>query len=915
MPPPPPPPICFPFISKKQKRRLSIGAASEISSGQHLGGSGHARTASATHLSRHHSYSSSSTLTSVPDNLTFRTDSEKYDEVPPLLTGTGSGQHSPGGGSDKMKGLLPVSLKRGNAITGTKKSTASSKWGGYGWGLGKKEKEVEAELMRERDRESTSSPLPLYQPERTPSSESKKGVDGYRDRELMPPVRHNSKSSQGSRSTADTLHSHDRHYSEGSLERRDTVKSRDTARTKDSKFTQGTSSSRSSAPRPRPPLTASDSTSTLVGSALERKIQGDVESIPDKSVSTTERLADLRAEMEKAGVDYYIVPSEDAHGSEYVAASDKRREFITGFTGSKGDAIITRESAYLVTDPRYWTQAENQTDRNWTIVKAGVVHDISQKVYRDWVEFFLTLLSKGQKIGIDARMIAHEKAAMINSKLTNLDCKFVFPSQNLIDLVWKEKPGKPRGVVYVQSIEYTGKDASYKLYKLKEWIKAHPPSIPSFSKNTEPTPQQMHVGMLVTSLACIAWALNLRGVDIPFNPLFHAYLYIGLDKTILFLDSSKVDDAVTSYLEKMNVERRNYTDLWSFLRRREWGEGKLLIPPSTSYAISLMLTHFRYTLAPNRVEYMMALKNETELEGLRKAYIRDGVAFVQFLAWLDNKLNSGYDITEWEAAWRIKEFRMKQRKFMGLAYETVSASGPNGAIPHYAPKKHSARMIDRDTPYLNDSGGQYRDGTCDTTRTVHFGRPTPDQSEAYTRVLQGHIAIDSAVFPEGTSGYQLDVLARKALWKDGLNYMHGTGHGFGSFLTVHEGDHGFNSSAPLMPGHVITNEPGFYIKNKWGVRIESALIVRRVQTKHEFNGNIWLGFERITCVPIQTRMVKESMLTKEEKSWLKEHNQKCWDVLSPYLKDDKVALKWLKREADRGIGIASGPGGMAIDWD
>ncbi|KXN85540.1 putative Xaa-Pro aminopeptidase P [Leucoagaricus sp. SymC.cos] len=683
-----------------------------------------------------------------------------------------------------------------------------------------------------------------------------------------------------------------------------------------SQLNQGGSSTRSTLPTPRPPLMASDSTGTLVESALERRIQGDVESIQDKTVNTTERLADLRALMEGADVHYYLVPSGDAHGTEYVAASDKRLEFITGFTGAKGDAIITRDSAYLVTTPQYWARAKAETDKSWMIIQVGVGHDDSQDSgHKDWIEFLLTLLSKGQRIGLDARFISHENATVLHRELIGLDCKFSFPSHNLVDLVWKNKPGKPRNLVYIRAMKYTGRDASFKLHKLREWIKAQPPAIPLYVKNREPTPQQMNVGMLVNSLSCISWTLNLYGIDIPFNPVFHAYLFIGLDKTILFLDSSKVDEAVANYLEKMNVERRNYTDLWPFLRKREWGEGKLLIPQTTSYAISLMLTHLRYTLARNRVEDMMTLKNDTELEGLRKAYIRDGVAFVQFLAWLDNELNSRYDITEWEAAWRIKEFRMRQKKFMGLAYETISASGPNGAIPHYVPKKHSARMIDRDTPYLNDSGGQYRDGTCDTTRTVHFGRPTPDQSEAYTRVLQGHIAIDSMVFPEGTSGSQLDVLARKVWWKDGLNYVHGTGHGFGSVLSVHEGDHGFNSLVPLVPGHVITNETGFYIKGKWGVRIGSALIVRRVQTRHEFNGDVWLGFERLTCVPIQTRMVKESMLTKEEKSWLKEHNQKCWDALRPHLKDDKVALKWLKREVDRGIGIAPGPVGMAIDWD
>ncbi|KAF9455355.1 peptidase M24, structural domain-containing protein, partial [Collybia nuda] len=377
----------------------------------------------------------------------------------------------------------------------------------------------------------------------------------------------------------------------------------------------------------------------------------------------------------------------------------------------------------------------------------------------------------------------------------------------------------------------------------------------------------------------------------------------------------KVTDETLDYIKSIGVERQDYLDFWTFLRRRSWGEGKLLITPQTSYAISLMLTHYRYTVAPAFVETMLSVKNKREIDGLRRAYLRDGASFVRFLAWLETKLSEGYDITEYEAASRLTEFRRHNKHFMGLAYKSISATGPNAALPHYTPKKSTAHMIERDTPYLNDSGGQYRDGTCDTTRTVHFGRPSTDQSEAFTRVLQGHIAIDSAVFPEGTSGHQLDVLARKALWKDGLNYMHGTGHGFGSFLTVHEGPQSFSSSIPLVQGHVITNEPGFYNEGKWGMRIESALAVRRVETKGGFNGNTWLGFERLTCVPIQTRMVKENMLTKEEKQWLKEHNQRCLEKLTPLLKDDKRAMKWLKREAERGIGLASGPGGMAIDWD
>lgn len=665
-------------------------------------------------------------------------------------------------------------------------------------------------------------------------------------------------------------------------------------------------SSRSSRSR-RPPFYSNDSSSTLVGSAFERKL-ADVESIKER-IDTADRLEQLRKLMVKDNLDYYVVPSEDAHQSEYVAASDKRREWISGFTGSAGQAIISKTAAYLVTDSRYWLQAREQLDSNWYLISAGAVD-----APKDWIDWVVDR-AKDAKVGIDARMISHEKATRLNSQLTNKGSKLVFPPQNFVDLCWKEKPQRSKDPIFIQSIEFTGREASAKIAELRKWIRSQPPTVIPYSKSP-PTPAHAHVGTLITTLSSIAYLLNLRGSDIPFNPLFYSYLFVSLERVILFVDPAKLTDDTENYLRVNKIEWREYNDIWPFLRKREWGEGKLLINSETSYAISLMLTHFRYTVTPSFIDNMKAIKNEVELEGLRRAYLRDGAAYVKWLAWLEHKICQGYEITEYEAAWRLTEYRRQNKHYWGLAYENISASGPNAALPHYSPSKATARMIDRETPYLNDSGGQYRDGTCDTTRTIHFGRPTPDQSEAYTRVVQGHIAIDSAIFPEGTTGAQLDVLARRALWKDGLNYLHGTGHGFGSFLNVHEGPHGFSSNVSLVPGHVITNEPGFYLEGKWGMRVESALCVRRVKTKGDFSGDIWLGFERLTCVPIQTRMVKENMITKEEKQWLKDHNKKCLERLEPHLKDDKRALKWLKREADRGIGIAGpGPGGITIDWD
>ncbi|KAI0630038.1 Creatinase/aminopeptidase [Trametes polyzona] len=659
--------------------------------------------------------------------------------------------------------------------------------------------------------------------------------------------------------------------------------------------------------RRRPELYPSESSSTLVGSALERKMR-DEDPVTERQ-DTASRIEAIRDHMRQHELTYYVIPSEDAHGSEYISVSDKRREWVSGFTGSAGQAIISANSAYIITDSRYWLQAEEECDSNWTKVRAGAPGEP-----KDWIEWILDR-AKDAKIGIDARLISYEKATALNNALKAKNSKLYYPPQNLVDLVWRDKPPRSREPIYVHPLEYAGTPASEKLARLREWIRRQRPAVPSYSK-AEPKPSQMQVATLLSNLSCIAWLLNLRGDDIPFNPVFHSYLFVGLESATLFIELAKISPQVESYLQTLNVNLRDYNDIWTYLRRKEWGEGNVIISPQTSYAICLMMTSFRYTVLPSYVEEMKAVKNETEIQGLRNAYLRDGAAYVKWLAWLDEKMQEGYDITEYEAAWRLTEYRRRAKHYMGLAYENISATGENAAKPHYSPRKSQAKMIERDTPYLNDSGGQYRDGTCDTTRTMHFGRPTPEQCEAFTRVLQGHIAIDTAVFPEGTSGAKLDVLARRALWQDGMNYMHGTGHGFGSFLNVHEGPQSFSSDVPLVPGHVLTNEPGYYNPGKWGMRIESALVVRRCKPKGAPSGEVWLKFERLTCVPIQTKMVKEVMLSKEERQWLKDHNRRCLELLEPFLRTDKRAMKWLRREAERGIGIAGpGPGGLTIDWD
>ncbi|KAI0075847.1 Creatinase/aminopeptidase [Panus rudis PR-1116 ss-1] len=644
--------------------------------------------------------------------------------------------------------------------------------------------------------------------------------------------------------------------------------------------------------------------------------------------------------MKKDSLDYYIIPHDDAHGSEYVGISDKRLEWISGFTGTAGTVVVSNHAAYLLVDSRYWLQVGKQCDRNWTTIRLGDTDAPNSLL--DWLIDRVEPSSPSKykkagplsrsnsnassssprevKVGIDARMISHEHATKLNNELSRRRSKLIFPPQNFVDLIWKDKPQRSQEPIFVQPIQFTGTEAGAKLDKLRRWIAQQPASNNGYSSksspNAEPKPAQRQVATLISNLACIAWVLNLRGDDIPFNPVFYAYLFVSLEDAILFVDPGKVGDEVHAYLRSVGVKERAYNDVWTFLRRKEWGEGKIIITPQTSYAISLMLTSFRYTILPSPIEEWKAVKNETEIRGLRNAYLRDGAAYVRWLAWLEQKMGQGYDITEYEAAWRLTEFRRELEHYRGLAYENISATGANAALPHYVPHKEPGIMISRETPYLNDSGGQYRDGTCDTTRTVHFGRPTNEQCEAYTRVLQGHIAIDSAVFPEGTSGDKLDVLARRALWQDGMNYGHGTGHGVGSYLNVHEGPHGFSQNVPLVPGHVVTNEPGYYKEGQWGMRIESALVVKRANPRNaDPDGQRWLAFERLTCVPIQTKMVKENMLSKDEKQWIKDHNKRCYERLEPLIRHDKRALKWLRRESERGIGLASVPGGVHIDWD
>ncbi|GAA5973492.1 hypothetical protein JCM11641_006490 [Rhodosporidiobolus odoratus] len=658
----------------------------------------------------------------------------------------------------------------------------------------------------------------------------------------------------------------------------------------------------------------------------------------------TARLDALRRQMQHAKVDVYIVPTADAHGSEYVGEGDKRRAWLSGFTGSAGVAIVTRGSAgggdraFLFTDSRYHTQATHELDPTlWDLQKVGL------KGVKDWIAWLAAGedengLPGGTRVGVDAEGVDFATAQTLTPLLHTRGLSLVYPSQgNLVDRVWgTDRPERKKGEIVDQPLGFAGKSAQDKLTDLRHWLETHYPPVEG-----SPTPSY-----LITSLPLLAWFLNLRGTDIAFNPFFYAYCLVGPGFLTLWVQEN-TGEVAKERIEKLGGEVRAYemarADLKELGQRGERVVGEGTVNVGLTEALGSNFLPLPDSI-PSPLLSAQALKNPTELQGFRNAYLRDGVAWVRWMAWLEETLarqqrtskkkkrgekgKEGTEVTEWEAAEKLTEFRREGAEFAGLAYENISASGENAALPHYAPSPDHPVPISLETPYLNDSGAQYRDGTIDTTRTYHFGlspllshqsllssllpstsSPSKKYTEyqrSFTLVLQGHISLDTLIFPEGTTGEQIDVLARRALWSRGMEYGHGTGHGVGAFGTVHETQVGISRASryfatPLLPGHVTSNEPAYYEPGHYGIRIESVLAVKEVETQRKMGseeGKRWFGFERMTVVPIQSTLTLPHLLTPAEKKWLKNHNQECKDKLMPLLREkgDSRAVRWLRRQ-------------------
>jgi len=608
----------------------------------------------------------------------------------------------------------------------------------------------------------------------------------------------------------------------------------------------------------------------------------------------------------------YIIPSCDAHQSEYIANCDERRKFLTKFTGSAGTAVVTNEEHLLWTDGRYYDQAERQLSDGWKLMKAGEPTTPTQS------EYLSKHLPSGSKVGVDAKLYSFSNFKQLNDNLNNNGIELVPLMENLIDLLWTDKPDRPSQTIEALDIKFCGQSWQEKVKQVRESMQ---------QKNT--------TILVLTALDETAWLFNLRGKDIEFNPVFFAYTIITLDAIYLFvneeqlssgarkqlaLDSSsnnkqittnqKDDDSMTDSPLELNSDEyrvtiRPYGSVFESLKELlNTHTGKCWIDKQSSYALVSLVPRTRLVDSVNPVRLKKLVKNAVEVQCMRNAHIKDAVALCEFFAWLEEEIPKGTQ-TEISAANKLFELRKEQNEFVQNSFDTISASGPNGAIIHYKPVESTNRPLNIEEIYLCDSGAQFLDGTTDVTRTLHFGTPTEFERAAFTRVVKGHINLANFIFPNGVKGNCLDVLARKALWQAGLDYLHGTGHGVGFYLNVHEGPIGIssrgNSDDPgLAEGMILSNEPGYYEKDKFGIRIESLVVVAKKETQYNFNEKGYLCFDTITLVPIQTKLLEPSLLTVDEIEWLDNYHQTCREVIGNALKKQgkTAGYKWLMKETE-----------------
>ncbi len=582
------------------------------------------------------------------------------------------------------------------------------------------------------------------------------------------------------------------------------------------------------------------------------------------------RIDKLRKLMLKYDLDAYIINTSDPHNSEYLADTYKTREWISGFTGSAGLALVTLKDAILWTDGRYFIQAEKEIKNN-----EFKLYKMNTPGYPNYVEYLKNTLDSGSKIGLNGEVFSQRDFEKLSESLSKKNVKFK-TDLDLINIIWDDRPEKPNTEVFIHDIKYTGKSAKEKINEVRNLMDKD--QVDYF---------------LVSTLDDIAWLYNIRARDVKNNPVLISYAAVSKDSAYLFTDTSRINDEVKIFLRENNIKLREYIQIYEYIESIDQ-KSKVYVEKDrfNRLAYSKLDRNIKVKDGINYTTILKAIKNDVEIKNQKNAYIKDGVALTKFIYWLDTNIGKK-KITELSAQEKLLSFRKEQSNFIEPSFDTISAYKENAAMMHYSADENSNKELLAEGLYLVDSGGQYLDGTTDITRTIVLGDITEEEKRDFTLTFKGHTNLITSRFLEGSTGYYLDVLARMPLWKYGIDYKCGTGHGIGYMLNVHEGPHriAFNMNEEVLrPGMITSIEPGVYKSGKHGIRLENIVVV--VEDLKNESGQFY-KFEPLSYVPIDIRGLDIEMLTEEEKAWLNSYHSKTYELLSPYLTKDES--NWLKK--------------------
>ena len=602
-----------------------------------------------------------------------------------------------------------------------------------------------------------------------------------------------------------------------------------------------------------------------------------------KSMSGEEKLYKMRTLMKERGYYAYIIPHGDQHNNEYIAESDERIKFISNFSGSNGLGLVTHNVALMWTDGRYYIQIEKELYPGWKMKKMSREDETLS-------QYILNNLPKQSTIGMDFSLFTQETANSLKLRLKEYN--FIDDKNNIIDDIWgTKKPNYNCNEILILPVKFTGESVSDK-YKIIDFV------LRGVIESNDDLNEITNYRMLISRLDDIAWLLNLRGNDIPYNPVFFSYALFCKNKngiyTELFINKKKVDSPeIKKYCQENKIQIYDYNDIFEHLKKSSEDLITFVDEESTNHRMYECILNVKeskiHFLDEDIIEDIKSVKNGVEIEGYKKANLKDSVALIKFFSWLEEELvtKNRTDLNEYQICVKNKQVREDQENYMGESFAPICASGPNAAIIHYEPNENLHSDANKNSILLCDTGAQYKDGTTDITRTVHYGNPTKREKEMYTRVLLGNLSLERLIFKKGKTLENLDMVPRFHLLMVNEDYLHGTSHGVGHFLNVHEGPYG----KTLKVGNIITNEPGYYEKDSFGIRIENEVLVVEKDEKH-------LGFENLTYLPYERNLIDMNLISKDFKKYIDDFHKLCYEKLSPFLQNDLKALDYLKRKTE-----------------